>query len=233
MRSLRPLWAVIGSFGLMVGGVVWATEPAPLDLATVVPTNQRVAQIIAQSIARAVPERGYSVDVLSVDGTVTLRGIVSTSEQLAKVIQATEAVDGVLQITNEITVAKTAIHAVRYLPDTNVVEAPQELAPAVPDLQETADPVPQHVFTRQAAHQYDWPFMPNFSWPASAPYPNYSAVQYPRSYSKKAFPHIGPFHPYPEPPLDWRKVTLRYLGGHWFLKFGQPNFLLRSIRYYY
>ena len=60
---------------------------------------------------------------------------------------------------------------------------------------------------------------PNYAWPSYAPYPNYSAVGYPTTYPWQAFPNIGPFHPYPEVPLDWRAVTLRWDDGIWWLDF--------------
>ena len=35
----------------------------------------------------------------------------------------------------------------------------------------------------------------------------------------QAWPNIGPFYPYPEVPLDWRAVTLRWDDGIWWLDF--------------
>ena len=50
--------------------------------------------------------------------------------------------------------------------------------------------------------------MPGYAWPSYAAYPNYAAVTYPKQYSPTAWPYIGPFYPYPQVPLGWRKVTL-------------------------
>ena len=55
--------------------------------------------------------------------------------------------------------------------------------------------------------------------PSYAPYPNMSAVGYPTAYPWQAWPNIGPFYPYPEVPLDWRAVTLRWDDGIWWLDF--------------
>jgi len=66
---------------------------------------------------------------------------------------------------------------------------------------------------------YDHPQMPNHAWPSYAPYPNYGAVTYPRQYSPTAWPYIGPFYPYPQVPLGWRKVTLEWDDGWWMLDF--------------
>ncbi len=67
--------------------------------------------------------------------------------------------------------------------------------------------------------RYDQACMPNYAWPSYAAYPNYAAVTYPRQYSPTAWPYIGPFYPYPQVPLGWRKVTLEWKDGWWFLDF--------------
>jgi hypothetical protein len=66
---------------------------------------------------------------------------------------------------------------------------------------------------------YDQPHMPNYAWPSYAAYPNYAALTYPKQYSATAFPFIGPFYPYPQVPLGWRKVSLEWDDGWWFLDF--------------
>lgn len=70
-----------------------------------------------------------------------------------------------------------------------------------------------------AAARYDQPNMPGYAWPSYASYPNYAAVTYPRQYSPTAWPYIGPFYPYPQVPLGWRKVTLEWDDGWWQLDF--------------
>lgn len=66
---------------------------------------------------------------------------------------------------------------------------------------------------------YDQPHLPNYAWPSYAAYPNYAALTYPRQYSPTAWPYIGPFYPYPQVPLGWRKVALEWDDGWWFLDF--------------
>ena len=70
-----------------------------------------------------------------------------------------------------------------------------------------------------APTRYDQPAMPNYAWPSYAAYPNYAALTYPKQYSPTAWPYIGPFYPYPQVPLGWRKVTLEWDDGWWFLDF--------------
>jgi hypothetical protein len=67
--------------------------------------------------------------------------------------------------------------------------------------------------------RYDHPAMPGYAWPSYAAYPNYAAVTYPKQYSPTAWPYIGPFYPYPQVPLGWRKVSLEWDDGWWWLDF--------------
>jgi osmotically-inducible protein OsmY len=71
--------------------------------------------------------------------------------------------------------------------------------------------------------RYDTPQMPNYAWPSYAAYPNYAAVTYPKQYSASAWPYIGPFYPYPQVPLGWRKVALEWDDGLWYLDFSHKS----------
>jgi hypothetical protein len=66
---------------------------------------------------------------------------------------------------------------------------------------------------------YNQPNLPNNSWPTYAQSPNYAGVSYPSQYSASAFPYIGPFYPYPQVPLGWRKASLEWDDGYWNLNF--------------
>jgi hypothetical protein len=71
---------------------------------------------------------------------------------------------------------------------------------------------------------YDQPSMPNYAWPSYAAHPNYAAVCYPNQYSATAWPFIGPFYPYPQVPMGWRKVSLEWDDGWWFLDFQDRSY---------
>jgi hypothetical protein len=73
--------------------------------------------------------------------------------------------------------------------------------------------------SRVSRARFDEPVMPAYAWPSYASYPNYAALTYPTQYSPTAWPYIGPFYPYPQVPLGWRKVTLEWDDGWWFLDF--------------
>lgn len=74
-----------------------------------------------------------------------------------------------------------------------------------------------------AAVSYDNPQMPGYAWPSYAASPNYAALTYPKQYSASAWPYIGPFYPYPQVPLGWRKVTMEWDDGWWFLDFSDSK----------
>ena len=63
------------------------------------------------------------------------------------------------------------------------------------------------------------PSLPGYAWPSYAAHPNFGNVSYPQQYSPAAWPYIGPFYPYPQVPLGWRKVTLEWDDGFWQLDF--------------
>jgi hypothetical protein len=107
--------------------------------------------------------------------------------------------------------------------------APQPVPTAVvqggvpmPMGQAGAVPMPQYVRpvgTGVAPVRYDQPHLPSYAWPSYAAYPNYAGLTYPKQYSPTAWPYIGPFYPYPQVPLGWRKVTLEWHDGWWQLDF--------------
>ena len=81
-------------------------------------------------------------------------------------------------------------------------------------------PVPMAPYSGgAAAPRYDSPNLPNYAWPGYAAHPNYAALTYPQQYSPSAWPYIGPFYPYPQVPMGWRKVSLEWDDGWWFLDF--------------
>ncbi|MCA9155174.1 MAG: BON domain-containing protein [Pirellulaceae bacterium] len=108
-----------------------------------------------------------------------------------------------------------------------VSQMPRPYAPATlvnhSSAQIGATPVPMHSPTAGgygvAPARFDHPQMPGYAWPSYAAHPNYAAVTYPKQYGAQAWPYIGPFYPYPQVPLGWRKVELQWDDGWWFLDF--------------
>ena len=69
----------------------------------------------------------------------------------------------------------------------------------------------------QIAPDLQAPPLPPYAWPTYAPHNNLSRVAYPEAYPYNAFPFIGPYYPFPKVPLGWRKVTLEWEDGYWYL----------------
>ena len=80
-------------------------------------------------------------------------------------------------------------------------------------------PVPMAPHAAAGAPRHDSPNLPNYAWPGYAAHPNYASLTYPQQYSPTAWPYIGPFYPYPQVPLGWRKVSLEWDDGWWHLDF--------------
>jgi hypothetical protein len=80
-----------------------------------------------------------------------------------------------------------------------------------------------HVPGGGAGVNYDNAQLPGYAWPSYAAYPNYAALSYPKQYSPTAWPYIGPFYPYPQVPLGWRKVTMEWDDGWWMLDFSHSK----------
>jgi hypothetical protein len=87
--------------------------------------------------------------------------------------------------------------------------APQELVPA-PQYSAPADSHPGMA---------GYPNMPGNAYPANGQYPNYAGVNYAGQQAASAYPYIGPFYPYPQIPLGWRKAALQWDDGYWNLNF--------------
>ncbi|RMF42148.1 MAG: BON domain-containing protein [Planctomycetota bacterium] len=160
--------------------------------------------------------RGFQLDVSCVGGDLLLSGHVSTDEQKAMVIDAARHTKGVTRVVDGIKVTRAAVRpASMQQPAPIPQEAP---AAAMPVAQ---GPVPMQAMGGHytAAPRYDQPNMPAYAWPSYAAHPNYAAVTYPKQYSPSAWPYIGPFYPYPQVPLGWRKVSLEWDDGLWYLDF--------------
>ena len=97
--------------------------------------------------------------------------------------------------------------------------APVAALPASTASHMAGQPVPMAPHSAVGAPRYDAPNMPNYAWPGYAAYPNYAALTYPQQYSPSAWPYIGPFYPYPQVPMGWRKISLEWDDGWWFLDF--------------
>lgn len=200
--------------------------------------NQATANAVASSLRSSPALSGYRIEVETRNGRVTLTGTVGTPSQRAEALARTRIVPGVTAVADQLAVAgDTRVGRVQYqmarggrfghrngdamggevISDgmaTQPQPQPQPGQFAPPD-----GPMPEGPAGLPGATQAASPGQPNYAWPSYAPYPNFSAVGYPTAYPWQAWPNIGPPYPYPEVPLDWRAVTLRWDDGIWWLDF--------------
>lgn len=184
--------------------------------------------------------RNFDMNISTVEGEVWARGIVATPEQKQLVLGTAQKVPGVRKVIDDITVSGRVRQVSNEVPSPSSMPvvgsgAPKAFAPSalmngtmgptpnvtLPSYGGPAAPVPMQGAPGYGggAPRYDQPNMPGYAWPSYAAYPNYSAVTYPKQYSASAWPYIGPFYPYPQVPLGWRKVALEWDDGLWYLDF--------------
>lgn len=241
--------------------------------------NREVAKQIARNLDNSGQMSSYKIGVKCQNGTVWLRGQVSSQEQMKTALALTFQTPGVSRVINELSVGESTPSWSQLAAQSNAdsenplrgQREPAARADRVPnsfamsaatpvsvnEMQETPQPIdgqhavpmsrmprgtvymamqpdvrgpaapngaPMPMYTAAARSgvapaRYDQPCLPNYAWPSYAAYPNYANVTYPKQYSPTAWPYIGPFYPYPQVPLGWRKVTLEWDSGWWFLDF--------------
>jgi osmotically-inducible protein OsmY len=209
------------------------------------PSDAQLAQSIVAKVNRqrsAGALQGFEVDLHVDQGTVWLAGRVASQAQQQLVLNIARSEPGVVQVVNDLTVAgggpvaQTSGFAptrATPMPSGQAVSGqPLAFAPAsyhnVSNVNAAAigaqggvGPIPASIpaGVYGAPARYDHPQMPAYAYPSYGAYPNYAGVMYPRQYSPSTWPYIGPFYPYPQVPLGWRRVTLEWDDGWWWLDF--------------
>ncbi len=183
--------------------------------------------------------RNFEIDISTVGGEVWARGVVATPEQKQLVLKTAQLTPGVRKVIDDVSVAGRVRQASSEIATPSSMPvvgsgAPRAFAPsALMNGTLNPSPNPSQSYGGPSAPvpmqggpgygggtpRYDQPNMPGYAWPSYAAYPNYSAVTYPKQYSASAWPYIGPFYPYPQVPLGWRKVALEWDDGLWYLDF--------------
>lgn len=215
------------AFGLLAATAVasQAQTPAPSF-------NQATANAVAESLRASRSLAGYRIEIETRGGLVTLTGSVATQAQKTEAIARARRVAGVSGVVDQLTVTgdrrvqpaqyQTAMgfHGGGFADGGNVIyDGAPTTAVSAPAAPAYDGPLPEGPAGMPGATQASNPRMPNYSWPSYAPYPNFSAVGYPTAYPWQAWPNIAAPYPYPEVPLDWRAVTLRWDDGIWWLDF--------------
>jgi hypothetical protein len=206
--------------------------------------NQQTADAVAGALRSSQGLSRSYIQIETRDGLVTLTGTVDSAALKAEAITRTQKVPGVIAVADRLRIKGDArVRPVQYQPipsqpaqvagifhhgDGGMVYDGAPMAGSVVSDGTAAGaaggqpvgtgPLPEGP-AGGGGTQAASPGYPNYAWPSYAPYPNFSAVGYPTVYPWQAWPNIGPFYPYPEVPLDWRAVTLRWDDGLWWLDF--------------
>jgi osmotically-inducible protein OsmY len=193
--------------------------------------------------------RGFDLDVSTINGDVWVKGSVANQAQKTLILDIARRVRGVTRVVDELAVTNsslvrqvstgapepvpqgssmpvagrpTSAPTTQMAPMAPQAFAPSGLASYGQDCYASGGPVPMQGAGGEygvGAPRYDQPNLPSYAWPSYAAHPNYAAVTYPKQYSPSAWPYIGPFYPYPQVPLGWRKVALEWDDGLWYLDF--------------
>jgi hypothetical protein len=222
-------------------GLLAATASTALAQDLAPSRNQSTADAVAGTLRASRNLAGYRIEIEARDGLVTLTGVLASPAQKAEAVARARYVAGVRSVVDQLQVNDDRpIRTVQYQtthnlgiqsgrvvqPGANVIQGPG-MAAGTGNVASTGPttyaydggPIPEGPAGMVGATQASQPGQPNYAWPSYAPYPNFSAVGYPTVYPWQAWPNIGPFYPYPEVPLDWRAVTLRWDDGIWWLDF--------------
>ena len=218
---------------------------AVLTAASVAAGDRDVAMKIAKDLRASGRLQNYRLGVKYSGGTAVLSGHVTGTAQRDTAVALVKRMNGVTNVVSKLAVrpgpsasrsdfgaSPADAAAIRQVAGFEPAQAlpPQQMTNfgmqqgAPMPMASTMGNAPLPAFAPGAPQavapaRYDQPHLPNHAWPSYAAYPNYAGVTYPRQYSPTAWPYIGPFYPYPQVPLGWRKVVLEWDDGWWWLDF--------------
>jgi hypothetical protein len=227
MVGLKRISTVVGLLAV-AASVALGQEPVANN------PNQTTADSVASSLRASRTLAGSRIEIEAQNGLVTLSGVLASPALKAEAIVRAQNSAGVQGVVDRLQVVDRTVLAAQYQPqlamghhgramggmttsagvDGSVTGTVVGSGGYVSD----GGPIPEGP-AGGAGGSGAMPGPPNYAWPSYAPYPNFSAVGYPTAYPWQAWPNIGPIYPYPEVPLDWRAVTLRWDDGIWWLDF--------------
>jgi hypothetical protein len=225
--KVRALFSIAVAAGIT--GPSFANPPAPLPASASKPNpNQTLADDVAYRLRSTGNAAGADISIVAQEGIVTLSGTTKDAAQKARIAADAKGVTGVIVVRDNIRAITAGVVQVQDPPIGLAPVAPTPLGPTGLPLAAPAhphghwhhnpivEPAPLGI-PGQAAPDLQAPNLPPYAWPTYAPHNNISRVAYPQSHPYNAFPFIGPYYPFPKVPLGWRKVTLEWEDGHWYL----------------
>ena len=221
LRSLSPLAAAAG---ICIAGSAVAQEPARTSAMPAKTTtsarvssnpvaNQQLADTVATRLTTSGAAQMADVSISVVDGIVTLTGTAKDSATKELVINQVRQVAGVKKVRDGINTTSSIMLAQGVGP----LAAPASVGIAPGGFMPNIEPSPLGAPGMGGGGGDTAPPLPPYAWPTYAPHNNVSRVAYPTAYPYNAFPFIGPFYPFPKVPLGWRKVTMEWDDGHWWI----------------
>jgi hypothetical protein len=224
-------YLLTAALGLGLVGALTGQEPGRLGVDAGqavkprpgVPSNQQLADSIAQHLRQSAHLQGLHLDIVADKGVVELAGQVIVPMQRDEALRIVQGVPGVERVRDKMTVQypnpMPVMQTQAAMPPVNNAAPLPQPPPAVPGnptpYTVPAEPFPVMPVGFQSPYALNTPMMPPYAWPTYAPYSNYSRVGYPDAYPYNAWPFIGPVYPFPKVPLGWRKVQLEWQDGHW------------------
>jgi hypothetical protein len=221
-----------------VVGLLAVTASAAFGQGTAANPNQMTANSVASALRASRNLAGSRIEIEAQNGLVTLTGAMASPILKSEALNRAQKVAGVRGVIDRLQVSDRTVMPAQYQPQLALGHHRGGYAGGTVISDGTAgygggttvgggmvgggmisdgSPVPEGpsggIGGAATAGR------PNYAWPSYAPYPNFSAVGYPTAYPWQAWPNIGPIYPYPEVPLDWRAVTLRWDDGIWWLDF--------------
>ncbi len=227
--KVKTLGTLAAAVGVWAGSTATAQEPSKLRIPATASAAPAGNEALADACVTKLAKNGSSLDadvkITANAGTITIGGLCKDDAQKKAMLEDIRVIPGVKLVRDGIKVGKVA--QTQAIGGPLAQPAPTALPPSVPPLvtvvpsgrMPAGDPLVDPLPIGPGGGGYDGgaPPLPNNAWPTYAPYNNVSRVAYPTAYPYNAFPFIGPFYPFPKVPLGWRKVTLEWEDGHWWL----------------
>lgn len=211
--KVRALLSFAAAAGLAIPAVSTAAEPARLPVsAPAINPNQVLADAVAARLRGSEAIAGALINITAQDGVVQLNGTVRDAAQKQRLLGEVKVVSGVVLVRDGLSAPAAGIVQAGQPP----LAAPIAPSPLPPHGNPIVEPAPLGI-PGGIAPDLQAPPLPPYAWPTYAPYNNASRIGYPEAYPYNAFPFIGPYYPFPKVPLGWRKVTLEWEDGHWYL----------------
>ncbi len=185
--------------------------------------GQRSANILAGALSQDQALSGIDVEIEVAHGVATLSGTVTNVFQKQRCLDVAHQIPGINAVRDALVIRDAQVSPVNYdyaqgidggYADGGYVGGGEMGGPA------PVGPAGVVGASEGAALGYN---LPDYAFPSYGIYPNASTIGYPKAYPWQAWPNIGPFYPYPEVPLGWRAVTLRWDDGIWWLDFQDHN----------